>query len=81
MAEEAFANIRTVKAFATEEIECASFAKMNDAVYETGKKAAIYYGLFNFSTELIIFGSIDALVFFASYLIQNDNTFSIGKFT
>ena len=61
--------MRTVKAFATEEVECVTFGKKNDAVFETGKRAAFYYGLFNFSTEFIIFGSIDALVFFASYLI------------
>mmetsp|Transcript_17902 Transcript_17902/g.27686 ORF Transcript_17902/g.27686 Transcript_17902/m.27686 type:complete len:82 (+) Transcript_17902:666-911(+) len=33
IAEEAFSNIRTVKAFATEDVECVAYAKENDYVF------------------------------------------------
>ena len=33
VAEEAFSNIRTVKAFATEDAECVSYQKKNDYIY------------------------------------------------
>jgi ABC-type multidrug transport system fused ATPase/permease subunit len=46
VAEEAFSNIRTVKAFATEDVECIEYAKANDEVLENAKKAANAYGCF-----------------------------------
>ena len=46
VAEESFANIRTVKAFCNEEDEVAKFRKGVDAVYGAGKKKACYTGLY-----------------------------------
>lgn len=80
VAEEAIANIRTVKAFATEEIECIDYASKNDVVFEKSKKQAFWYGLFQFVMQFVMFGSLDALVYFAAYLNSNDGL-SIGDFT
>jgi ABC-type multidrug transport system fused ATPase/permease subunit len=46
VAEEAVSNIRTVKAFATEEIECVEYQKMNDDVFAKSKLQAFWYGGF-----------------------------------
>ena len=46
VAEEAMSNVRTVKAFATEDVECMRYAKKNDYVYKRAKSAAICYGFF-----------------------------------
>ena len=46
VAEEAFSNIRTVKAFATEDTECINYQKKNDYVYKRAKAAAMCYGVF-----------------------------------
>ena len=48
VAEEAFSNIRTVKAFATEDAECLNYAKKNDYIYKRAKAAALCYGVFQF---------------------------------
>ena len=42
IAEEAFSNIRTVKAFQNEDAEIARFEAGNERVYEMGKKKAFY---------------------------------------
>jgi ATP-binding cassette subfamily B (MDR/TAP) protein 9 len=46
IAEEAFSNIRTVKAFATEDRECINYADKNDYVYLKAKESAKCYGFF-----------------------------------
>jgi ABC-type multidrug transport system fused ATPase/permease subunit len=46
VAEEAIANIRTVKAFATEEVECNDYAEKNDFVFKKAKEQAFWYGGF-----------------------------------
>ena len=46
IAEEAFSNIRTVKAFATEDTECIAYAQKNDWVFKNARKAALAYGCF-----------------------------------
>lgn len=68
VAEEAFSNIRTVKAFATEDRECNEYSLKNEKVFSKAKEAAIYYGFFQFVMQFVMFGSLDAMVFFASYL-------------
>jgi ATP-binding cassette subfamily B protein len=80
VAEEAIANIRTVKAFATEELECTEYQKKNDIIYAKAKHQAFWYGGFSFFMQFIMFGSLDALVYFAAYLNSNDGL-SIGDFT
>ena len=68
VAEEAFSNIRTVKAFATEQEETMDYQEKNNTVYELGLKNAFYYGMFTFFLQFLQFGSLDALVWFAAYL-------------
>lgn len=80
IAEEAFVNIRTVKAFATEDSECKAYAAKNDFVFINAKKAAMAYGLFQFTMTFVMFGSLDALVYFAAFLNRN-GTLTIGEFT
>ena len=80
VAEEAIANIRTVKAFATEELECTEYQHKNDAIYTKAKLQAFWYGGFQFFMQFIMFGSLDALVYFAAFLNSNDGL-SIGEFT
>jgi ABC-type multidrug transport system fused ATPase/permease subunit len=46
VAEEAIANIRTVKAFATEETECIEYQYKNDVVFFKAKHQAFWYGGF-----------------------------------
>jgi len=48
IAEEAFSNIRTVKAFATEDRECNNYAIKNDYIFSKAREAAMCYGVFNF---------------------------------
>mmetsp|Transcript_16113 Transcript_16113/g.27235 ORF Transcript_16113/g.27235 Transcript_16113/m.27235 type:complete len:335 (+) Transcript_16113:818-1822(+) len=80
IAEEAFSNIRTVKAFATEDHECSEYFKMNDSIFAKAKKQARCYGGFQFMMTFIMFGSMDALIYFAAYLNSQD-ALSIGDFT
>lgn len=80
IAEEAFSNIRTVKAFATEDKECLDYQVKNDYVFGKARESALCYGIFNFVMQFIMFGSLDALVYFAAYLNQ-EGTLTIGQFT
>jgi len=80
IAEEAFSNIRTVKAFATEDVECVAYSKENDYVFAQARRAAICYGGFQFMMTFVMFGSLDALIYFAAYLNQ-EGSLSIGDFT
>lgn len=80
IAEEAIANIRTVKAFATEELECNEYQVKNDIIYQKARLLAFWYGGFQFMMQFVMFGSLDALVYFAAYLNSNDGL-SIGEFT
>ena len=59
VAEETFANIRTVKAFANEKTECLRFRTKNEKVLALGKKRAYISGIMSLFGELvgaIIFG-------------------------
>ena len=42
IAEESFANVRTVKAFQNEDVEIERFSKGNEMVYQMGRKKALY---------------------------------------
>jgi ABC-type multidrug transport system fused ATPase/permease subunit len=46
--EESMSNIRTVKAFSTEDFEFKKLVKANDGAYQAGKTTAIYNGFFIF---------------------------------
>lgn len=58
--QEVFSNIRTVKAFATENFESIRFGLKNDLSFYLGKKSAIAGGFFQFIITILIFGSLDA---------------------
>ena len=80
IAEEAFSNIRTVKAFATEDRECVSYSAKNDEIFKYARKSALCYGAFSFIMQFIMFGSLDGLVYFAAYL-NSEGSLTIGQFT
>ena len=59
IAEETFANIRTVKAFATEQAESDRFRARNGKVFALGKRRAMLCGIMTLFGELVgaaIFG-------------------------
>ena len=59
IAEETFANIRTVKAFATEQAESDRFRARNNKVFALGKRRAMLCGIMTLFGELVgaaIFG-------------------------
>lgn len=79
LAEESFANIRTVKAFATENQETISFFKANEVVYEAEINAGKAFGFFQFLANFVIFATLDALLYFAAFLVRHHG-FDIGRF-
>ncbi len=62
IAEETFGNVRTVKAFATEEAETQRFLIANTDVYNIGYTKALWYGGFNFVANFFVFGSMAAIL-------------------
>ena len=72
VAEESFSNIRTVKAFSNEDAEIAKFAAGNMIVYEAGRKKAVYQAIFAFATQVLLYGSMAAVVYIASLLYKKD---------
>lgn len=80
VAEEAFSNIRTVKAFATEDRECLAYQVKNDYIYSKAACQAMGYGAFSFFMQFVMFGSLDALIYFAAVLVL-DGVLTIGDFT
>ena len=80
VAEEAFSNIRTVKAFATEDVECLNYKKKNDFIYKRARTEAFGYGTFSAFMQFLMFGSLDVLIFFASNLVIS-GSLTIGDFT
>jgi len=80
VAEESLANIRTVKAFATEERECVDYWDKCLYVYDRAKLAALYYGAFQFMMNFIQFGSMTVLVWFAAFL-NSSGDITVGEFT
>jgi ATP-binding cassette subfamily B (MDR/TAP) protein 9 len=62
IAEETFGNVRTVKAFATEDAETHRFLLANTDVYNIGYTKALWYGGFNFVANFFVFGSMAAIL-------------------
>lgn len=48
VAEQAFSNIRTVKAFATEDYEAMQYQAANQGVFASARSLGLYYGAFQF---------------------------------
>lgn len=81
-AEESFSNIRTVKAFASEDVQSILFATRNDDVFSVQKRLSGWYGFFGGFVGTFAWGSITALIYFASYLIGSPSSdLTIGDFT
>ena len=72
VAEESFSNIRTVKAFSNEDAEIAKFAAGNLIVYQAGRKKAVYQSIFSFATQVLLYGSMAAVIYIASLLYKKD---------
>lgn len=67
-AEEALSNVRNIKAHATEELETGRLYKALTAVYDAEMLGAKVVGFFGFFILMMIFGTLDGLVFFAAFL-------------
>ena len=80
VAEETFANVRTVKAFATEGQEVTRFERGNTQVYEIGYYKAVWYGVFNFVANFFVFGSMAAILVLGAKLCE-DGKLTVGEIT
>lgn len=78
IAEESFSNIRTVKAFSNEDEEIQKFAMGNKKSYNIGVKKTVYSSLFALFTQLMLYGSMAAVVYVGSILYQ-DEKITIGE--
>lgn len=80
VAEESFSNIRTVKAFATEEYEKRKFAKHNYEVYKWNVLRGIWGGLL-----MTIFGSLIyavlVLIIWIGTFFYKDGDITLGELT
>jgi len=63
ISEESFANVRTVKAFATEDRETIKFDEGNLIVYYKGKYKSVWYGAFNFFANLFAYSCMALLIY------------------
>jgi ATP-binding cassette, subfamily B (MDR/TAP), member 9 len=80
VAEETFSNVRTVKAFATEDDEANRYFKGNSLVYDMGVVKAIWYGFFNFFANFFVFGSMVAILALGAKLCA-DGELTVGEIT
>ena len=62
VAEEAFSNIRTVKAFSTEKEETSRYQKGNDLVFEVEYQKSIWQGVLQFVANFFVTGSMAAVI-------------------
>jgi ABC-type multidrug transport system fused ATPase/permease subunit len=79
-AEEAFSNVRTVKAFSNEEEEVKKFMSGNQSVYTWGRKKAIWNGVFSFSVQVCLYGGMCVIIYVASILNERGEI-SVGLIT
>jgi len=80
IAEETFSNVRTVKAFATEQEESNRFRSGNVDVYNVGYTKAVWYGGFNFVANFFVFGSMAAILVLGAKLCEQDKL-TVGAIT
>lgn len=62
--EESISNIRTVKAFSTEEFESARYRKANATCYRLGIQLGILNGVFTFFTSGVMNGIMAGIIYF-----------------
>ena len=80
VADESFGNIRTVKAFSNEIEETTKFQAHNLDVYKNSCTRAIWYGFFTWFVQVLLYGSMSAIIYIASILYQNGKL-EIGTIT
>ena len=78
IAEETFSNIRTVKAFNTEEREIGRFKEKNKQVLRLGMKKAMIVGFSGFSITCVFWASFGAIVYNA-YNLYLDGKLGVGS--
>lgn len=78
VAEESFANIRTVKAFSNEDQEAEKFDHRNLVAYEAGKTKSVYQAIFAFVTQILLYGAMATVIYVAAKQYENGNI-SIGE--
>lgn len=80
MAEESFANVRTVKAFSNEREECRKYARENNEVYKVGFRKALWSGLFQCFANFFFYGSIGSILLVGGLLCQKGQL-TVGQIT
>ena len=68
VAEESWANVRTVKAFSNEGQEVEKFVDENDKVYKLGKEKAYYQSAFGLVVQVALYGSRVTVMYVSSKL-------------
>lgn len=70
VADEAFGNVRTVKAFANEIEETEKFDKHNVEVFNVGRQRCIWQGLFVVAIQILFYGAFCMIIFVAGKLYE-----------
>lgn len=78
VAEESFANIRTVKAFSSELDERKKFFLSNNKSYKVGVKRSIFQAAYQLITESLLYLSMAAVIYVGSTLYE-DKEITIGQ--
>lgn len=63
-------NVRTIKAYSTENYEIKRFTKINDQIYDTSVVLAIWTGLMYFVTMALLYGGMAATTYIAANLYE-----------
>lgn len=78
VAEESFANIRTVKAFSNEFEEKLKFANSNQVSYLAGVRKSVYTSLYALLTQALLYGAMAGVIYGAVELYK-DGDLTIGN--
>lgn len=78
VAEESFSNVRTVKAFASENSEISKFMEGNNVVYNAGSKKAAAQAILTLVTSIILYGAMIGVVY-VSKLLYQDGKITVGE--
>jgi ABC-type multidrug transport system fused ATPase/permease subunit len=77
MQEEAMANVRTVKAFSCEKTESLKHFKLNEDVYEYGKRQAFWHGAMSFSIAFFLNAANGGIIYVGAILVK-EGTLTVG---
>lgn len=80
VAEECISNVRTVKSFATEQLESINYENKAEQIYKTGCRQALWTGWFFAAFNIFNFGSMGVIIYFGSVLYSNGDI-SLGGIT